>query len=878
MAIEQEVLDTARAENVPTTDSAKPQKKSSIDAPIVYSANDSIVFFGSGTGYLFGKSNVQYQQERPIELTAEYIRMNMDSSTVHATGGLDSLGKPFGLPVFKENTDQYESKELSYNFKTKKGFIKGGVTQQGEGYIVADKTKKMNDDEMCMEGGKYTTCDNHDHPHFYLQLTKAKVKPGSYIAAGPAYLVIEDVPLPLAVPFGFFPFTSKYSSGIIMPSYGDELERGLFLKNGGYYFAINDHVDLEITGDIYTKGTWALQLGSTYIKRYKFRGSFRASYREDVYGEKDMPGYSKNNNFKIAWTHSQDSKSSQFSTFSANVDFATSGYNHSNINNYYNAAELAKNSTSSSVNYTQRFPESPWSVSLNASVSQQSKDSTIALTLPNLTVSMSRVYPFKRKNAVGKERFYEKIAIKYDMAFANSISCKENKLLTSSFTKDWKNAIDHKIPISASFTLLKYITITPNISFRDRMYFTKVNRSWDKQQQKEQLDTISGFYNVYDFSAGISMQTKLYGYYTPNRKLFGDKIDRIRHVITPSISFNYKPDFGDDIWNFYDTYEKIIVDKNNANKFTQQTIKYSPYSLGMYGVPSQGMQGALSWMISNNVEMKVKDKDKTEEVGTTQYKKISLIDNFTISGGYNFAADSLKLQNFSAQLRIKLSKSYSLNLNGEFDPYKYGLNEYGNPVRINQLRSIPRFLGTGTTFNYTINNDTFKKKDKKDKSKTQTEEEEEPVDFNLDTSQNIADKKDETSEPQTADSEGYVKPEIQWSFTINYSVRWGTTSIFDYEMMDYKRDWTHSLSFSGNFNPTPKWRLNYSGSFDLKALEVTQMSMSIVRDLHCWRLSASVSPVGRYKSFMVTVGVNASMLQDLKYEKRSDNSKNISWF
>lgn len=877
-SVEQEVPDSVYTETVPiVTDSAK--RKGAIDAPIRYKANDSIVFFGTGNGFLYGNSNVRYEQPSPIELQADFIRMNMDSSTVYATGRVDSLGKVVGLPVFKDNAEQYSSKELSYNFDTRKGFIKGGITQQGEGYIVADKTKKMNDNELCMQGGKYTTCDHHDHPHFYLQLTKAKVKPGSYIAAGPAYLVLEDVPLPLIVPFGFFPFTSSYSSGIIMPSYGDEMERGLFLKNGGYYFAISDYIDLEITGEIYTKGTWGLQLGSTYTKRYKFNGNFRASYREDVFGEKDMPGYSKNNNFRVSWTHRQDAKASQYSSLSASVDFTTSGYNQSNVNNYYNPAEQSKNITSSSINYTQRFPESPWTISVNAMVSQRSQDSTISLSLPNITVAMSRIYPFKRKNAVGKERFYEKIALSYNMTFANSITTKENELLTSSFSKDWKNAIDHKIPISASFNLFKYLTISPSINLHDRMYFSKVNRSWNKQQQQEELDTVSGFYNVYDFNMGVSMQTKLYGYYTPSRKLFGDKIDRIRHVFTPSVSFNYHPDFGDDIWGFYNSYDQLIVDKNDINKITHKTVTYSPYSNGMYGVPGQGMVGSLNWSLGNNVEMKVKDKKKSEEIGTTQYKKVSIIDNFTISGGYNFAADSLKLQNFNTQLRLKLTKSFSLNLSGSFDPYKFGLNDYGNPVRINQLRSFPRFQGTGTSFQYTLNNDTFKKKEKRStKNDRNDETDAEGVDFTLDKPSNIDGKKDEKTSESTVSEDGYVKPEVNWSFTFNYSVRWGISNNFDYDKMDYKREWSHNLSFSGNVNPTPKWKLNYTGSFDLKELQITQMTFSIVRDLHCWRMSASVSPFGRYKSYMVTVGVNASMLQDLKYDKRSDTSRNVLWF
>ncbi len=885
-----ENLDISTPDSIPNdsilADSiSPPQQNDMLDADVHYKAKDSIVFYSDGVGFLYGEGEVKYLTPRPIELKAEYIRINMDSSTLEAVGGVDSIGDVYGEPVFKEGQEEYSSKYMTYNFKTKKGYIKGGVTQQGEGYIVANETKKIGEDELYMRGGKYTTCDHHDHPHFYLQLTKARVKPNSYIAAGPAYMVMADVPLPLAVPFGFFPFTSKYSSGIIMPSFGDEFERGFFLKEGGYYFAISDYFDLEVTGDIYTKGTWALALSSKYKWRYHFSGSFMASYREDVRGEKDTPGYSKSKNFKVNWRHQQDPKANLYNTFSASVDFATSGYNQSNVNNYYNPAEQSKNITSSSISYTQRFPESPWSISVNASLQQRTQDSTISLTLPSLNIAMSRVYPFKRKKALGKERFYEKIAVSYTMSFSNSINTKESMFLKSNFLRDWKNGIKHSLPISASFNLFKYITLSPSINYTDRWYFSRIDKDWDMAAQEEVQDTTYGFYRVYDFNVALSASTKLYGFYTPYRKWFGDKVDKIRHVITPTVSFSYHPDFGDPLFKFYDTYQKVMVDKQNINKVRTEDVTYSPYQHGMYGVPGRGMSGNINFTIKNNLEMKIRDRKDTVD---NKYKKVSLIDDFTVGWGYNLAADSLNWNMISASIRLKIVDNFSINLSGQFDPYMYKINESGNPVRCNELRwdhgQAPRFRGTGTSFGYTFNNNTFKPKDDKD------DKDDDPIAQSGEDDIGNADEDgrqkreedDKDKDKKTEmDGEGYAKLTIPWSLSLNYSLNWRESmrkEDFDYEKMAYKRKFTHNFTFSGSVSPTPKWNITFSGSVDLTEWKITQTSLSVMRDLHCWKLSASISPVGLYKSFIVTIGVNASMLQDLKYEKRSDPSSAVDFF
>ena len=846
-----------------------------LDAPVSYSSEDSVVMLGDGTAFLHGNGVVHY---KTMELDAEFIRVKSDSSTIYAVGVYDTVSDEWkGKPVFKDGNDSYESGEITYNIKTQKGFIRNVVTQQGEGYVIADKTKKVGGDEMMMAGGKYTTCDDHDHPHFYLKMTKAKVKPGEYIATGPAYLVVGDVPLPLAIPFGFFPFNKTYSSGLIMPTFGDEYERGLFFKGIGYYWAINDYMDLELTGDIYTKGTWAVYAKSRYIKRYKFNGNINIEYRSDVRGEKELPNYSKSNSFNIRWTHTQDAKANPYCNFSASVNFATSGYNQNSINNYYRPEINSQNTTSSSINYTQRFPNSPVSISVNASVTQRTKDSTLSVTAPSLNINMSRIYPFKRKKAIGSEKWYEKIAIQYSGAFTNSITCKESYFLQSNLAKDWQNKITHTLPISADFTLFKYLTVSPSLSMTDRMYFQRVDQGWNMQENRLQRDTTQGFFNVFDFNASVTLSTKLYGFYTPYRKWFGDKIDRFRHVLTPSISFNYHPDFGTPWWGYYGKYDQpvgtVVTDSLGNSTFiptldangNPQHVTHT-YSRFPQGNAPNGAEGAIRFSLANNLEVKVRDDNDT--TGQHPYKVISLIDNFTIAGGYNFIADSMNWQNFQIGLRIKLPKiNYTINLTTELDPYMFELNALGQPVRTNKQYwhngRFPHWSGTGTTFSYTFNNQTFKKlaeRINKDKPKPAAD------------STNVASAKGK----QTS----FVPTDIQWSLSLSYSIQYRSGSTFDYEKMYYKMELTHNLNISGSINFGNGWKASATTSYDFRAKKFTYTNFNVTRDLHCWNMSASFVPFGPYKSYNFHIGVNASMLADLKYDKSSaeSTSKTVNWW
>ena len=872
------------------------RKQGAIDARVEYSSSDSLVMTGKGIAHMYGDGEVKY---KALELTAEYIRVCMDSSTLFASGVLDTIEDEWvGLPVFKDANDSYESKQITYNLRTQKGKISHVVTEQGEGFLIAEETKKMDNNTLMMHGGKYTTCDDHEHPHFYLKMTKGKVQPGKDVVFGPAYLVVGEVPLPLAVPFGFFPFTDSYSSGIIMPNFGDDYTRGMYLQGLGYYFAINDYVDLQVKGDIYTRGTWAVSASSRYALRYKFRGNVNVNYRWDVTGEKDMPGYSVAKNLQVQWTHTQDAKANPYNNFSASVNFKTAGYNRSNINSYYNVQANAENTTSSSVNYTQRFPDSPWSLSANMSITQRNKDSTLVVSLPNINVSMSRIYPFKRKVRVGKERWYEKISLQYSGSFYNSITCKEDYFLKSNFVKDWQNGLRHTLSSSASFMLFKYISLTPSVSFNDRMFFSRVDQRWDEEMYEVKKDTVMGFYNVYDFNASVSMSTKLYGFYIPYRKWFGDKVDRFRHVMTPSLSFSYRPDFSDPMWakrygGFYGTYDKMVTTRDEAGNLVPkldenglpifEVVNYSRFR----EAPGRGSSASLSFSLGNNLEMKLRnDKDTT---GKDPYKVYSIIDNLSISGGYNFIADSMNWQNFSVNLRIKIPKvNYTINLSGQFDPYMYTTTASGQHVRCNELYwnhgRFPHFLGTSTSFSYTFNNEVVKNWfNRSDRVEEPVEEVVEPTIDPL-TGEIIEPEQPKAKEKKREDKlsdDGYLFAQIPWSLSVSYSLRYApNTSIWDEKRNYHKMEFRHNLSFSASLGLGSGWKASTTLSYDVNAKKLSYTNINVSRDLHCWSMSASFVPFGPYKSYTFHIGVNASMLKDLKYDKSSADGtgRRVDWW
>ena len=852
-----------RAGNAPAGTSRMVRKKVDLDTPVVFSSSDSMIIIRRDSAFMYGNGSVTYGD---IKLDAAQIEMNLGDNTVYAVGRPDSVGEVQGSPVFHEGGSDYEAATMRYNFKTSKGLIQNVVTQQGEGYLTGGLTKKDVDDSYYIKNGRYTTCDNHDDPHFYIQITKGKMRPGKNVVVGPAYMVLAGLPLPLAVPFGYFPFSDKYASGVIVPTFGDDYNRGFYLRDGGYYFAISDNIDLALTGEIYTKGSWGLSARSTYAKRYKYSGNFNISYLLTKNGEKGSPDYSLQKNFQVLWSHSQDSKANPNMSLSASVNFTTSGYTRNDLNSYYSNA-FTESTKSSTVNMTYRFPQSKWSISATMNVAQRTQDSTLTVGFPNLTITMSQTQPFKRKKAVGAERWYEKIKMSYNGQFQNSLTAQQDEFFKKSLIKDWRNGMNHRVPISATFNMFNYINITPSIDFQDRMYTRKVRRQWDPEMGMEICDTTYSLYNVWDMRASVSLDTKLYGFYQPLGFL-GKKVKMIRHVFTPSISFSAAPDFGSSFFGYYGQYE---YPDPTTGELRQRRYNYFPNAL--FGVPSEGKTGSISYNLANNLEMKVKsDNDSIGE------KKISLIENLNVSQSYNFAADSMRWSDINTSILLRLTKGFNLNLNATWDVYTYALNAAGNPVRVNKLRiasgkGIGRLRNTGTSFSYTFNNDTFKNKDKKDKGKGNDDNDSDAGSQAADNRRGGHSHEDETE----FGSDGYAKWEVPWSLSVNYSINY-SYGAFNKKKMEYDGRITQNLSFSGNIRPTPNWNFTFSASYNFDTHKLAYMNCNITRDLHCFQMSASFVPVGPYKSYNFHIAVKSSLLSDLKYDKRSSTRNGITWY
>ncbi|MBF1577869.1 MAG: LPS-assembly protein LptD [Prevotella sp.] len=862
-------------------DSMMRARSNGIDAPVKYSAEDSLVYDAeSGTAYLYGNSKVDYEN---MKLTSDKVHMNLDKSTVRATGTVDSTaeGGIKGKPVFTMGKDEYKSDTMAFNFKSKKGLIKGIYTEQQDGFLSGEVGKRDSTGSVYLQHGRYTTCDK-PHPDFYIALSRAKVRPGKDVVFGPAYLVVADVPLPLAIPYGFFPFSKKYSSGFIMPSYGDESDRGFYLRDGGYYFAISDKWDLKLLGEIYTKGSWGVSAASNYRKRYRYSGSFLFSYQDSKTGDKGLPDFAEQESFKIQWNHRQDPKANPYSSLAASVNFATSSYERNNLNSMYNPQTLTQTTRTSSVSWSTGFSSIGLSLSATTNLAQDMRTSSIQITLPDLNISLSRFYPFKRKHLVGKERWYEKISMSYTGQLANSISTTEDKILHSNLIKDWKNAFQHTIPVQANFTLFNYINVTPSFNFTDRMYSKKVTRGWDNTLQKEVVrDTTYGFHNVYNWSMSVGASTKLYGFWVPNRKLFGDKIQAIRHVITPQVTFSYSPNFGARRYGYYDSYQYTDASGN------VKLVEYSPYQDELYSVPGKYKTEMISWDVSNNIEMKIKsDKD------TTGYKKISIIDELGASMSYNAAADYHRWSDLSMRLRLKWWKNYTFSLNAQFATYAYELDANGKPYVGNHTEwgygRLPRFQGMSQNFSFTLNPEKLKKwfgrKDDKDDDKVSVDSDgpdtniESNMDDDLEKGKYAAKKK--RGNIAETDDDGYMSFNMPWSLTIGYGItmRENTAGRFNTKTMRYPYKFTQTLNFSGNIRISDGWNINFSSGYDFENHAMSMTTASLSRDLHCFNMSASVV-LAPYTSYNFTFRCNAATLTDaLKYDKRSGLTNAVQWY
>ena len=867
------------------TDSVPKRKSNALDAPVIYESKDSMVWNSGGYASLYGNGKINYEK---VQLTAAVIKMQMDSSLVYADGVRDSSGQFTGTPVFIDGSTPYESNHISYNFKTEKGYINEIITQQGEGYMTSNEAKKGPEGEYYIADGVYTTCDEHDDPHFNIRITRAKVRPGRDVIFGPAYLEVLGVPLPLFVPFGFFPFLEgDYASGIIVPTYGDEMERGFYLKDGGYYFALSDYFDLKVLGEVFTKGSWGMSAESKYKKRYKYAGNLYASSLTTKLGDKGLPDYSVTKNYKLRWTHRQDSKANPYQNFSASVNFATQSYERSNLSSLYNPSLTSQSTRTSSVSYSRNFPSIGLSLSSSMNMSQNMRDSTISLSLPSLSLSLQRVYPFKKKKVVGSQKWYEKISFTYNGSLSNSISTKESELLDKNLVRDWRNGMKHTIPVSATFQI-KNINITPSFNYNSRWYTYKVMQSWDDVAMKAVRDTVYGFNRVYDYNLSVSANTKLYGLYTPTklwRKVFGDRLVMTRHVFTPSVSYSMSPDFGAERYGYYDTY--VYTDSNGEVR----TVEYSPYTGSLYGVPGKGKSGTLSMSVSNNIEMMLSSKEKSD---STYIKPI--IDELGASMSYNFAAVRKPWSNLNTRLRIKLTKSYTFSFNATWATYAYEFNDQGKVIVGDRTEysygRFGRFQGMSQNWSYTFSNNTLREwraqwNSLMGRFSGKTEDDED-IDSDSDEEPNADNRfyRQAASAPgkktgdATVDEDGYLAYTLPWSLSISYgiSMRENTRAQINVERMRYPWMFTHSMNMSGNMKLTNKWNINFSSGWDFTYHDFTTTTMSITRDLHCFNMSCSVV-LKPYTSYNFTFKANSSMLADLlKVKKRSSSSGYVEWY
>lgn len=824
------LLDVNRADSI-ANDLEKNKKRPQYLSEIIHSTNkDSMVFdVRNNNMYIYEKGELTYGEN---VLNADYMRVRLLINQIDAKGALDSAGV-LTEPSFSDGATTYNMDSMSYNLKTQKANVRNAHFKEGEGFMQGEKIKKMDNDMINIKNAKYTTCDCPE-PHFYLHSNRAQIVEGKNnknIIIGLSYLVLEGVPLPLIIPGGFFPLMSDRNSGWIIPEFGEESQKGFFLRGGGYYFAFNDYFDATIRGGIYTLGSWELSAMSTYKKKYKFSGNLGITYSKDIIGQKGSSDYRNQNNYRVNWTHTQDPKFLPNSTFSASVDFSSSSFSELNgsIEDYITAQ------TSSSISYTKSWTGKPISLAASLRHTQNNRDSTVELSFPNLSFNVSKVYPFKRKNAIGKQLWYEKIGLSYSGTLDNTINTKQDLLFKDDMFKSMKYGVNHQIPINTSFSILKYLNVTPSVSYQERWYFSKIEKQWDPETSRAIItDTIPGFNRVYNYNAGISLQTILYGMYN----IKGDKaIKAVRHMMTPSLGMSYAPDFSDDKFGYY---KPIQTDKDG-------TIgTYSPYEQGIYGVPGRGESASLNFSLANTVEMKIRNKKDTAGVS-----KVKIFESLNLSSSYNFLADSMNLAPISISARTTLFKSLGINFSATLDPYQY--TALG--ARTKNL-ALGRITSMSLSFGYS-----FRSMFGYEGEESGTGSETLPRNLTADENSQLLNNGINPNEAISLLTPEYYNFSIPWNLSFNY--------ILSYNHSGINKKVEQTVSYNGSITFTDKWGFTFSGGINLNTLEITPGSVSIDRDLHCWQMGVTWVPVGFRKSWSFNIRVKSSILQDLKLEKSS---------
>ena len=808
-------------------DLKKNKKKAVLDARIDYSAEDSLTFFLDNKDvFLYNKAKIDYDK---MKLESGFMTVNFDTKTLFAEGVKDSTDTIAQAPIFKEGNAEYKSKELKYNFDTKQGLISNVFTKESDGYLHGEKVKKKDDRTMYISSGMFTTCDNEDHPHFGISFSKAKAITDDKIVTGPAWFSLMEIPLPVGIPFAYFPFTDGKKSGFLMPSYGNAANRGYYLRNIGWYFAINDYIDLALRGDIYTNLSYALNISSSYVKRYKYRGSIEFRYEDNHTGLKNTPSYSSSSDFKFRWTHSQEAKSHPYRTFSANVNLVSSKFNQytTNVSDYFN------NTTTSSIAFSTRFG-SAWSFTANLGESYNINSGAISLDLPSMTLSSIQFYPFRKKKSSGKRKWYEDISFSYRANLINTIDTYDSLLTSSDLIKNFRNGIMHSIPISSNVKILKHLNWTNSISYTERWYTNSLSKTYNPETDLIDKDTIYGFIANRNANFTSSINTRLYGMFTFKKGF----IKAVRHVINPSISFNYTPDFSEPSLGFYDFY----TDKEGKR------VYYSKTENGVFGSPPQGASGVISFSLGNNLEMKVPDKNDTVE----GMRKIVLLEAFNISSGYDLARDSVNWQPLRLTARTTLFKKLLINFSAAYTPYVLD----SNGVLTNQLLwDKERRLFKKQNSQWTLNM-SWNLNSKADHSQT-------TGDYHSPTEMQYS----PFSNPNEILSE-HVDFSIPWNLTLG--VNYSRLSSYIVSIAGYQTNQSATLTARGDLNLTSKWKIGFSSGYDFINKDFTYTSIDFYRDLHCWEMRMNWIPFGPRQGWNFSISVKAPMLQDLKYEKRND--------
>lgn len=815
-------------DSLPTVDKGK--KKGGLEKPVIYNCADSLEFdMEKKFVVLYSQSDVTFDG---VNLKAYKTSIDFGTEVVDAFGLVDSTGKTVAeAPVFKDGDQTFMSEHIAYNYSTKKGRINSVITEQGEGYLHGGIIKRMENEVINVKYGSYTTC-NLPHPHYEFRFWKATVVPEKYIACGPVYLSVEDVPTPLIVPMGLFPNNAKRKSGIVIPTFGDNARKGFYLQDGGYYWWVNDYFDVKLTGSIYTSGSWGIKPEFRYAKRYKFAGDFRFEYENSREGDKGTPNYVKSNNFRVQWNHRQDAKANPNITFSSSVNFMSSNFNQYN---YINVDNSLSSTFNSSISLQAKLSPN-WNLTAGVTLSQNTNTKIFSFTLPTVAISANTWTPFRRKVQLGKVRWYENITVNYDMQLENRINIADSMIFTNEFFKNMNNGIVNRVRINVPFKLLKFVSFNNTFNLSEKFYSKSIGRSAMIGTDNEEYivqDTSYGFKPVFEFNYTAALSTKVYGVYTLKNKV----IKAFRHVLTPSVSFTFRPDFSTPFWGYYDTY-----------MLNNKEVKYSKFDGSIYGAPGMNSSGLVSMSLDNNLEMKVRNRKDT----ITGEKRVKLIENFRIATSYDFMKDSLNWSPLTLSANTTLFDALRVSFACSFNPY--ATDENGrliNRFEKDVMKRLMRFenYSWNLSFDWGLNSTQFSKKKEKPRPPTATDPE-----WN-----------DFINNP-----EHYVDFDVAWDFRIGYVLNYGLRFTQRDWIQIFERNVTQTINFSGSVNVTPKTKLTLLTGYDFTNKEIAFSRIDIVRDLHCWEMGFSWIPFGMYRQWEFRINVKASMLQDLKLTKKRD--------